>query len=77
MGKGKVIQSTKMVDCANVGGARLQIIQVDFEGGKDFYAVVEDESKMGLLLAAAFGNTPNNACGCCKYGRIFKGEPFA
>ena len=57
MGKGREISGIREYDSINLGGTKVAIIEVLFESeGSDLYAVIEDESKIGAILAEYFGN---------------------
>ena len=48
MGKGRQIRSIEKLDSIPIGGTKVSIIQVLFESGeRDYYCVIEDESKIG------------------------------
>jgi maltokinase len=56
MGKGRQIRSIEKLDSIPIGGTKVSIIQVLFESGeRDYYCVIEDESKIGAVLAEYFG----------------------
>ena len=56
MGKGRKVISTEEYDSFPIGGTKVSIIKVRFEKGEcDYYAVIEDEAKMGAVLAEHFG----------------------
>jgi len=56
MGKGRPIHSIEKLDCLPIGGTKVSIVQVRFENGEsDCYTVIEDESKIGAVLAEYFG----------------------
>ncbi len=59
MGKGRQIHSVEELDSFPIGGTKVSILQVRFESDKskksDYYCVIEDESKIGAVLAEYFG----------------------
>ena len=59
MGKGRPIHSIEELDSIPLGGTKVSILQVRFESDKndecDYYCVIEDESKIGAVLAEYFG----------------------
>ena len=56
MGKGRPIHSIEELDSLPIGGTKVSIVQVRFENDeRDCYAVIEDESKIGEVLAEYFG----------------------
>jgi len=59
MGKGRPIHSIEELDSLPIGGTKVSILQVRFESDKndesDYYCVIEDESKIGAVLAEYFG----------------------
>ena len=56
MGKGRKVHSIEEYDSFPSGGTKVSIVEVRFEKGEcDYYAVIEDESKMGAVLAEYFG----------------------
>ena len=59
MGKGRPIHSIEELDSIPLGGTKVSILQVRFESNKndecDYYCVIEDESKIGAVLAEYFG----------------------
>lgn len=59
MGKGRPIHSIEELDSLPIGGTKVSILQVRFESDKndecDYYCVIEDESKIGTVLAEYFG----------------------
>ena len=56
MGKGRPIHSIEELDSLPIGGTKVSIVQVRFENGEsDCYTVIEDESKIGAVLAEYFG----------------------
>ena len=60
MGKGRQIHSIEELDSLPIGGTKVSIIQVQFESGeRDYYCVIEDESKIGAVLAEYFQKFPN------------------
>ena len=60
MGKGRPIHSIEELDSIPLGGTKVSIFQVRFESYKndecDYYCVIEDESKIGAVLAEYFGS---------------------
>lgn len=59
MGKGRQIHSIEELDSLPIGGTKVSILQVQFEGGeRDYYCVIEDESKIGAVLAEYFQKFP-------------------
>lgn len=61
MGKGRKISSIEEHDSLNLGGTKISIVEVRFESDEslresDYYAVIEDESKIGAVLAEYFGH---------------------
>ena len=60
MGKGQPVRLLEESDSVEIGGSKLQILQVEFENGsRDLYATIEDESKTGAILAEGFGAAPS------------------
>ena len=58
MGKGRKVSCIKEHDSFNLGGTKVSIVEVRFENGEcDLYSVVEDESRMGAVLAEYFGES--------------------
>ena len=58
MGKGRKVNSIEEYDSFPCGGTKVSIIKVCFEKGEcDYYATIEDESKMGAVLAEYFGQS--------------------
>ena len=59
MGKGRQIHSVEELDSFPIGGTKVSILQIRFESDKndesDYYCVIEDESKIGAVLAEYFG----------------------
>ena len=56
MGKGRKINSIREYDSFSIGGTKILIIEIRFETDEcDFYAVIQDESKIGMVLAEYFG----------------------
>lgn len=56
MGKGRQIRSIEELDSLPIGGTKVSIVQVLFESGeRDYYCVIEDEFKIGAVLAEYFG----------------------
>ena len=56
MGKGRKVLSIEEYDSMNIGGTMISIAAVHFENGEcDYYAVIEDECKIGAVLAEYFG----------------------
>lgn len=56
MGKGSPIHSIEELDSLPIGGTKVSIVQVRFENGEyDYYTVIEDESKIGAILAEYYG----------------------
>ena len=56
MGKGRKISSIEEHDSLPIGGTKVSILQVHFENEEyDCYTVIEDESKIGAVLAEYFG----------------------
>ena len=56
MGKGRKINSIEETDSLPLGGTKISIIKVAFETDvSDYYCVIEDESKIGAVLAEYFG----------------------
>ena len=56
MGKGRKVNSIEEYDSFPSGGTKVSIIKVHFENGEcDYYATIEDEAKMGAVLAEYFG----------------------
>ena len=56
MGKGRPIHSIEELDSLPIGGTKVSIVQVRFVNGEcDCYTVIEDESKIGAVLAEYFG----------------------
>ena len=56
MGKGRKVNSIEEYDSFPCGGTKVSIIKVHFEKGEcDYYATIEDEAKMGAILAEYFG----------------------
>lgn len=59
MGKGRQIHSIEKLDNLPIGGTKVSILQVQFESGeRDYYCVIEDESKIGAVLAEYFQKFP-------------------
>ena len=57
MGKGRKVCAIKEYDSFALGGTKISIVDVLFENGEhDFYSVIEDESKIGEILAEHFGH---------------------
>lgn len=55
MGKGRKINSIEETDSLPLGGTKISIIKVVFETDvSDYYCVIEDESKIGAVLAEYF-----------------------
>ena len=55
MGKGRSVSGINEYDSFKIGNNTLSIVKVDFkEGFCDYYAVVQDESKFGEILAECF-----------------------
>ena len=55
MGKGRKINSIEETDSLPLGGTKISIIKVAFEtDASDYYCVIEDESKIGSVLAEYF-----------------------
>ena len=58
MGKGRKVNSIEEYDSFPCGGTKVSIIKVCFEKGEcDYYATIEDESKIGAVLAEYFGQS--------------------
>ena len=58
MGKGSPIHSIGEIDSLPIGGTKVSIVQIRFENGEcDCYSVIEDESKIGAVLAEYYGET--------------------
>ena len=58
MGKGRPIHSIEELDSLPIGGTKVSIVQVRFENGEyDYYTVIEDERKIGAILADYYGNS--------------------
>jgi maltokinase len=56
MGKGCPIHSIEEIDSLPIGGTKVSIVQVRFENDEsDCYCIIEDESKIGAVLAEYFG----------------------
>ena len=56
MGKGRPIHSIEELDSLPIGGTKVSIVQVRFENDEsDCYCIIEDESKIGVVLAEYFG----------------------
>ena len=56
MGKGRPIHSIEELDSLPIGGTKVSIVQVRFENDEsDCYCIIEDESKIGEVLAEYFG----------------------
>ena len=56
MGKGRKVSGIKEHDSFNLGGTKVSIVEVRFENGEcDRYSIIEDEGKMGAVLAEYFG----------------------
>ena len=56
MGKGQTIRQISEMDSAKIADCELQILKVEFENGtNDLYITLNDESKVGALLAEGFG----------------------
>lgn len=56
MGKGRPIHSIEELDSLPIGGTKVSIVQVRFENDEsDCYCIIEDESKIGAVLAEYFG----------------------
>ena len=60
MGKGQALRLIEELDSIDLGESKLQILQVEFENGsRDIYANIEDESRIGAILAEGFGGAPS------------------
>ena len=58
MGKGRKVSGIKEHDSIDLGGTKVSIVEVRFENGEcDRYSVIEDESRMGAVLAEYFGGS--------------------
>ena len=56
MGKGRKVYSIKEYDSLLIGDTKISIVEIHFEKDEcDFYATIEDESKIGTVLAEYFG----------------------
>ncbi|WP_405338994.1 phosphotransferase [Fibrobacter sp.] len=56
MGKGRKVNSIKEYDTLPTGDTKISIVEVCFDKDEnDFYAVIEDECKIGSVLAEYFG----------------------
>ena len=56
MGKGRKVYSIKEYDSLLIGDTKISIVEIRFEKDEcDFYATIEDESKIGTVLAEYFG----------------------
>ncbi len=58
MGKGRKVSCIKEHDSFDLGGTKVSIVEVRFENGeRDRYSIIEDESRMGAVLAEYFGES--------------------
>ena len=58
MGKGRKVSGIREHDSFNLGGTKVSIVEVRFENGeRDRYSIIEDESRMGAVLAEYFGES--------------------